>query len=854
MKSFQLIIILILGLLISACHKDIEESTTTVSPTPTPKIVQETIGEILGYVYDEDNKAVPNAQVKLYSQTTTTDKYGVFRFKDVKMDKQGTYIKIDKPGYIAGSDFVYPKSGLIYSYTHLYSLDNAYSIQASEGGKIDLVEGGSLVFSANSIVTENGSDYNGKVNITAKRLSTEDPQINDKMPGGLRGEAINGSTVALSSFGMFAVELRSDDGEELQIKEGMTVNIIMPIANSQIENAPAEIPLWYFDEDLGIWKEEGKAILVEGNYEGNVAHFSWWNTDAKFPTIYLCVNVFFENGNPASQYSVSLSRLGGWTTYAYVDGDGSVCGLVPKNEVLELKVISPNCGDVIVEITVGPFDNDVQLDDIFITEPTSLGAGQVECSGTGDGDARVLLMFTNANGDFTVLIPVGDDGSFDLKFGQLACSSITAASLLAYNPITNDASQPIELDINSTNDNIIINICNSCSYTVELIKTLNDPCVSEDFVLEAVVSPEGNYTFLWDNGETTSSISNSNTGTRCVTVNLVGDDCPVNKCIDIDQFYPLGLEFETVIDPYCGYQNGSIFGFINGGQSPYTIEVTGPNGFTSNDLFIENLAEGNYLLSITDAFGCIVQQDTTIVQNRSYSVSIHEFGQGNCTGTTLYARVLGTFNLDNLTYTWSNGQIGGQIVATETGNYCVTVSDGNGCDIDACYEVVEMDTGIIFELELCSDSVFYFYPRSVSPLEVSTETGVLLNWSPNDQVLNFNVLLHGYSFTATTIDQDCFTEYNLPHYEGDIILSSSNTTCSTCNDGHIEIDTNPSANCQDCNTGEIIIFNVSDMNTELSTVNNANELPAGDYIVIMKSFDLNNQNNCFIDHEYVTIE
>jgi len=243
MKSLKIVGFFFLLLLLNACHKDELKETENTTPVPTPVMLQETSGDILGYVYNEQNLPVGEATVRLYSEVTTTDKYGVFRFKNVSLDQLGTYLRVEKSGYIIGSDYIYPTDGLNYAYVHLYQLDNAYSFNASEGGTVSLNEGGKIIFAPNSIQNENGDAYSGKVNVTAKRLSTDDPKLADKMPGALRGEATNKNTVVLGTYGMINAELRDNSGNELNLKEGATAHVEFPITESLRANAPAEIPL-----------------------------------------------------------------------------------------------------------------------------------------------------------------------------------------------------------------------------------------------------------------------------------------------------------------------------------------------------------------------------------------------------------------------------------------------------------------------------------------------------------------------------------------------------------------------------------------------------------------------------------
>ena len=69
-------------------------------------------------------------------------------------------------------------------------------------------------------------------------------------------------------------------------------DIVMPVPSEILNSAPATIPLWHFDEDLGSWVEEGQATLVNGEYVGQVSHFSFWNYDVPSNFIHLSGSIF----------------------------------------------------------------------------------------------------------------------------------------------------------------------------------------------------------------------------------------------------------------------------------------------------------------------------------------------------------------------------------------------------------------------------------------------------------------------------------------------------------------------------------------------------------------------------------
>lgn len=101
------------------------------------------------------------------------------------------------------------------------------------------------------------------------------------MPGDFTGVSAGGTT-PIESFGAIVVDLRDNAGNRYNLAVGKTSTIRIPLG-TQNPNPPATIPLWFFDEATGLWKEEGTATL-QGTapnqyYEGTVTHFSVWNAD-----------------------------------------------------------------------------------------------------------------------------------------------------------------------------------------------------------------------------------------------------------------------------------------------------------------------------------------------------------------------------------------------------------------------------------------------------------------------------------------------------------------------------------------------------------------------------------------------
>ncbi len=834
----------------TACHKDIDDTKITEGERPNPTVFTQKVGTIYGYVYnagDNSKENNPEKGIKVTlptGETTQTDEYGVFIFKDVKLDAHGTYIKaVREDGYrFLGSDYVYPTSGIIHSYIQLIPTKNEDgSFKTEQGATINVKGGGKIIFSPNSIMDENGNDYNGTVFVHAKRLSTDDKKLGDKMPGELRGSRVNGNTVVLSSFGMVAVKLFDEARNPLNLKANSTAKLISPITNAQLSDAPEEIPMWYFDENQGLWIEEGLGQKIGNNYEAEVAHFSWWNYDAPFPVVNLCVKVKYSDGTPANNFEVQIASSLNTGRNGYTDTEGEVCGKVAKNTALTLTLFDPLCSTPVKTIEIGPFDNDVILDDIVLDVVNPLGNGVVTCNADPVDNAVVVINFVTASNSGTIIIPVNDSGEFDMDIDNSICDALISADIFAYNPSTGEASPIQSLDIENP-PTINLNICTDCEFMVTIEAENDAVCTSEIVKLTAVSSGVGNYEYKWSNGETTKDITITENGIFCVTVTDTNANCSNTKCYEIANDY-LIIE-SNVTNANCGEANGKIFITTSGGEPPYVY--TWSNGLTGPST--ENIAGGTYSITIVDLNGCSRSETFTVENITDFEFQI--FNESWCGQAILYPSGLPQ-NI-NTTFEWTgpNGYSSTveQPTVFESGEYCATASFGN-CSTQVCVDIViENEMLIPPSLISCENNIYTYLNNNIYTVTPYSnnyhgENVIPLNEFPID------VTKFGYRFF---IDGQCGEqeEYFLPNYIGELLDSKSNTTCTSCDDGFIIFIANLDQNCGDCNVGLRAIYKIDDLTTDLTTQNDAHQLAAGEYYMVVKDID----TKCWIAHQKVTIE
>ena len=403
---------------------------------------------IEGRVIDESGMPVVGANEKAGLSNTTTDKNGMFKITNAVFSTTETFVTVTKPGYFKGSRtfFSRDKSN---NYLKIQLLRKAISgrISSSAGGDVEVRGGGGNVhFEANSFVTAAGSNYLGTVLVATQYLDPTLDGVSDQMPGDLRGTNTAGNVVGLKSYGMIAVELLDENGQTLQLKSGLPATLQINIPASKTTTAPATIPLWYFNDTTGLWKQEGVATKVGTQYEGTVAHFSFWNCDDPFVYVKLKARFINNAGLPIATAKVLLIDQSGYSAYDYTDNNGYVDGFVPQNQSLALKVINA-CGQVIYTNNVGPFTAQTDLGNITINQGTSTIYGTaVNCANAPITDGYVQLLI-NGSTQFAGIT----NGSFSYTY--ISCQGVTSAEVIAVDNAAQKQGNPINISLNSASVN-----------------------------------------------------------------------------------------------------------------------------------------------------------------------------------------------------------------------------------------------------------------------------------------------------------------------------------------------------------------------------------------------------------------
>jgi hypothetical protein len=407
------------------------EIPVTPEPIPTNPVggpvndAAQVMASVSGIVLDESNVPVANAVVTSGTATTTTNSNGMFIFQNISLSKENGSITAVKAGYFKGIRSFKTTEGKNHN-VRLQLMQRVLSgtVNAASGGTITTNGGATIVFPANAFVTITGATYTGVVSVYSRWIDPTAANLPFVIPGDLRGVSTTGVENILETYGMVGAELADASGNVLKIATGKTATVSFPIPASLSATAPASIVLWHFDDATARWKENGTATKNGNTYTAQVDKFSFWNVDVPNTNFinldYTLINA--TTNSPLASTSTRIKRANGSYGYGITNNAGFVSGLVPKNEVFVLEVVS-ECNTVIYAQNIGPFAANTSLGNIIVTIPPSqyitFTGILINCSSAPVTNGYVSLAATGGYGSFG---NTNSTGAF--SFSVLNCSSI----------------------------------------------------------------------------------------------------------------------------------------------------------------------------------------------------------------------------------------------------------------------------------------------------------------------------------------------------------------------------------------------------------------------------------------------
>ena len=225
------------------------------------------------------------------------------------------------------------------------------------------------------------------------------------------------------------------------------------------------------------------------------------------------------------------------------------------------------------------------------------------------------------------------------------------------------------------------------------ISAMPGPCDPDSVLLDA---GSGFDTYLWSSGETTQTVVAMSSGTYSVTMTRAADGFCFHRSANVVIGPGSAPMLSTVAMPSlcAGSSTGRTMVFVTGGSAPYSYAWS--TGATTDTL--NGVMAGMYIVSVTDAGGCMMIDTATVTEPTALSLSGSSTPESSgLSDGTATATVSGA--TPPYTYLWND--VSAQTTATATGlpvgTYTVVISDANGC-VDSMDVMVSLitSTGVMF--------------------------------------------------------------------------------------------------------------------------------------------------------------
>ena len=442
-----------------SCQKDFKGGDAVVPPiaqVPADLSTKVTASIVSGFITDGNDVAVKDASVQIGTSTVLSDKYGYFEVRNMLLVQNAAVVIVTKPGFFKGiKTFIAGANKGAFFRIKLIPKTISGTVNAATGGSVSVTGGLLISFPANAIVNANtNAAYTGTFTVTAFKIDPTSADLARIMPGDLRGLNSDSQLQLLTSYGMAAVELTGTGGEPLQIATGKKATMTMPIPSSIMATAPTTIPLWYFNETNGLWKQEGSATKVGNNYVGDVSHFSFWNYDV--PANYVQFNCTVVNtaGLPVQNAYVKISLISNPNNagYGYTDSSGYVNGAVPNNAQLKLEVFAnASCGSAAAfSQNFSTTNSNITFGNATINTTTSVAILQGtinNCAGSPVTNGYVVIR----EGSLYNRIPLSNTGTY--SYNKLICSFPTQVTLVGEDVSNLQQNSPVTFSVTSAGVN-----------------------------------------------------------------------------------------------------------------------------------------------------------------------------------------------------------------------------------------------------------------------------------------------------------------------------------------------------------------------------------------------------------------
>lgn len=260
------------------------------------------------------------------------------------------------------------------------------------------------------------------------------------------------------------------------------------------------------------------------------------------------------------------------------------------------------------------------------------------------------------------------------------------------------------------------------------------------------------YSYLWDNGSTTQSVSNLSSGVHSVEV-TDANGCTGENYTYINTLSPVQVTYTSTTSA-CNSATGTATLTVTGGTAPYTYVWHGQSSTTNT---ISGLPVGQQSFTVTDANGCIRDGVVEINPISVITASVY-VSNPTCPSTIGSASVSASSTAMPVSYIWSNLATTSSISNVNVGVYYVKITDANGCSVTK-YAYINAQSPIKLSLRSTDASCIFNSDGSAAVTAFGGTAPYTYTWSNGSNTSSISSLPTGDYYVWVTDANGCKSDY-----------------------------------------------------------------------------------------------
>lgn len=359
---------------------------------------------------------------------------------------------------------------------------------------------------------------------------------------------------------------------------------------------------------------------------------------------------------------------------------------------------------------------------------------------------------------------------------------------------------PIADNLNEGSETVTISLIDACTQQpyAQTTVTINDTqnvsiaanklqlCTGESTTLNA----SGTVSYSWSPANGLSSTNTAQTVANPVSSQTYIVTGTTGNCISTASVLVEKSNISVTgnaVSASCGNSNGSTIDLtISNGKPNYTF--TWNDGINSQNR--NNLASGSYSVTVTDALGCTATSNFVINSSGGSAINVlSQITDATCGKSNGAIALNISGGNGNYTYAWSNGAQIQNLQNLVSGNYNVTVTDGNGCSKTSSFVIGDSQN---MQVNITKTDVSCFGGNNGSAIATANGNGnYTYTWSNTQIGATISNLTAG-NYTVTVQDANqCSATASIVIAQPNSAITASFTktdvTCGNSNSGSADI-------------------------------------------------------------------